>query len=141
MVRALQCPPPVASILVSVADLWRKLWHPVPDQVGLDALLSQADPREPFAARLRWLSRLCRWVGSGRRLRAGDESDSLPQATRLRFLLGVLDRQPEWKARFARTVRATVREIDSLELYCESGMPLEPGLWGEALERALLRLL
>ena len=64
-----------------------------------------------------------------------------PQATRLRHLLNVLDRNPEWKASVARTLRATLRETDALELYCETGLPREPAFWGEALERLLQRLL
>lgn len=43
--------------------------------------------------------------------------------------------------RVARTVRATLGEMDALELYCESGLPREPGLWAEAFERVLARAL
>ena len=126
---------------------WRRFWQPVPDQVGLDALLAQANPKEPFAERLRWLARVCRWVANPSRLRAAEEGEprtgpSRPsQATRLVFLLNVLDRQPEWKASVARTVRATLAEMDALELYCESGLCREPGLWTETFERVLARAL
>ena len=126
---------------------WQRFWQPIPEGIGLDALLAQANPKDPFAERLRWLAKLCRWVASPRRLRATEEGEPRPdlsrpsQATRLVFLLNVLDRHPEWKASVARTVRAILAEMDALELYCESGLPREPGLWTEAFERVLARAL
>jgi len=126
------------------------------DRVSLDGLLAHADPREPFAARLRWLARLVRWIGRDQRPPAGGETARLPaggdtarlpeaprvaEVARLRFALNTLDRRPEWKAAVARTLRATVRDIDALELYCESGMPQQPHFVGEALERLLARVL
>lgn len=122
-----------------------------PEHVGLDALLARADPKETFSERLHWLARVCRWVASPRRLRADPAMESAviagvdgarsQQSTRLLFLLNVLERHPESKARVARTLRATLREVDALELYCESGLPRELGLWTEALERVFLRFL
>jgi site-specific recombinase len=96
---------------------------------ALDGLLARADPAEPFEARLQWLGAVAGWVG---------RSDSI---TRLRHLLNVLDRNPEWKARVARALRATLRDADALELFCETGLPREPAFWSEARERLLHRLL
>jgi hypothetical protein len=109
---------------------------------AIDGLLSRASPAEPFEARLLWLAGVVAWVARPGRIE--DEAASParpPQVTRLRHLLNVLDRNPEWKARAARALRATLREMDSLELYCETGLPREPGFWREATERWLRRLL
>jgi site-specific recombinase len=117
------------------------------DRVSLDGLLAHADPREPFAARLRWLARLVSWIGRHQRPPAGAETARLPETprppevARLRFALNTLDKHPEWKLGVARTLRATVRDIDALELYCESGLPQQPGFVGEAFERLLARIL
>lgn len=110
---------------------------------GLDALLARADPREPFDDRLRWLARLTRWLSDPSRPKTlEDASAGRPaQVARVRFLLHVLERNPDWKARFGRTVRSIVRDVDALELYCETGLPRESAFWGEALERLLLKLI
>jgi len=141
----------MATLLETLTTAGRQLLARPSEHVGLDALLARADPKEPFSERLHWLARVCRWVASSRRLRADPESISAapggvlgarsPQSTRLLFLLSVLERHPESKARVARTLRATLREVDALELYCESGLPRELGLWTEALERVLSRFL
>ena len=39
---------------------WQRFWQPIPEGIGLDALLAQANPKDPFAERLRWLAKLCR---------------------------------------------------------------------------------
>ncbi len=139
--------------LRAALERWRESAR---DRVSLDGLLAHADPREPFAARLRWLARLVRWIGRDQRPPAGAETTRLsadaenarppepprvPEVARLRFALNTLDRRPEWKAAVAQTLRATVRDIDALELYCESGMPQQPHFVGEALERLLSRVL
>ena len=112
-------------------------------RTALDGLLSRADPAESFEVRLRWLGALAAWVGRPDRLEGAEAATATRPApvTRLRHLLNVLDRNPEWKERVARTLRATLRDADALELFCETGLPSEPAFWGEALERLLHRLL
>jgi site-specific recombinase len=56
-------------------------------------------------------------------------------------MLGVLERNPPWKAAVARTLRATVREIDALEVFAETGLPREGDPLGEAIDRIAVRLL
>ena len=110
---------------------------------ALDGLLARADPAEPLEARLSWLVALVEWVSRPASLEGGEgATPSRPaQLTRLRHLLNVLDRNPGWKAGVARTLRATLREADALELFCETGLPREPAFWSEARERLLHRLL
>lgn len=108
---------------------------------GVDTLLARSDPRAPFAERLEWLARLVHWVARPVRLPGQGEGLPAPQTTRLRYLLQLLERNPEWKGRAARSLRATLREVDALGLYCESGLPQEPGFFAEAWERLRARLL
>jgi site-specific recombinase len=116
---------------------WREGRLPRP---ALDGLLSRADPGAPFEARLQWLAGVIAWVGQ-----TGTAGISGPEAptpgTRLRHLLNVLDRNPEWKAAVARTVRATVDETDALELFGETGLPSQPAFFAEAVERVWQRVL
>jgi site-specific recombinase len=109
---------------------------------AIDGLLARADPADPFEERLRWLAAVLAWVARPARIdAAGPAPARAPQLTRLRHLLNVLDRNPEWKQGVARAVHATLAETDELELYCETGLPREPAFWTEARERLLARLL
>jgi site-specific recombinase len=107
---------------------------------SLDGLLARADPSTSFEERLAWIASLLRWIG-----RPGAETSldglSPAPATRLRHLLNVLDRNPEWKAAAARAVRRTLGETDALELFCETGLPRQPAFLSEALERLWLHVL
>ena len=111
------------------------------DRSTLDGLLGSAQPGAPLEVRLDWLAACLRWIGRARLLEGGDAPSGPTQLTRLRHLLNVLDRQPEWKAAVARTLRSTLREADALELYCETGLVREPSFLGEARERLFRRLL
>jgi site-specific recombinase len=53
----------------------------------------------------------------------------------------VLDRNPPWKLAVARSLRATVREIDALEVFAETGLAREGAPFQEALDRLVVRLL
>ena len=56
------------------------------------------------------------------------------RASRLLLLLNVLDRNPQAKARLARTTRSVIAELDALELYCETGLPREAAFWSEGFD-------
>src|SRR5512145_1076937 len=110
---------------------------------GLDAILSHANPSGTFEERLRWIASLTRWIGRRTPLPAdGSKERSLPgPQTRLRYVLNLLDRNPEWKRRVGRTLRSVLEETDSLELLCEAGIPREPSFLSEALGRLVARAL
>ena len=111
-------------------------------RAALDGLLSRAVATDPLEARLDWLAAVVAWVGRPASLDAAAAAAArAPQATRLRHLLNVLDRNPEWKRSVARTLRATLDEADALELFCETGLAREPSFLGEAVERLFHRLL
>ena len=111
------------------------------DRSTLDGLLASAQPGAPLEVRLEWLAACLRWIGRTRPVEGGEAPSGPAQPTRLRHLLNVLDRQPEWKAGVARTLRSTLREADALELYCETGLVREPSFLGEARERLFRRFL
>lgn len=124
----------------SVLRRWRES---ATGRSALDGLLARADPAAPLEVRLAWLATVVGWVSRAAGLDGGERAvPSRPaQVTRLRHLLNVLDRNPEWKAAVARTLRSTLRDADALELFCETGLPREPAFWSEARERLLLRFL
>lgn len=100
----------------------------------LDSLLSSASENRTFEDKLYWLVRLLQWV----RYEGVMGREPL---VRLRYLLMVLDRNPEWKLEVARTLRSVVHKVSGLELYTEAGFPKELGLWGEFVDRLVLKFL
>ena len=137
------------SLLHTLTAVW-KTWR-ASRTAGqrLDELMTSLDPDAPLAERNRWLVELAHWIGRARLpVDASDIAGSAPrsateavharrfaQHARIRYLLNVLERNPEWKTRFAQLVRATLGELDSIALLCDTGMPTHPGFRGAFWER------
>ena len=131
------------------------------ERLALDYLLAQADPAAPLAERVAWLTELLRWIrvhqppkalratDAGAEASAADEGDGAASSdrvlrvrvARVRFLLHLVDRHPEWKSQLARTLRSVLRDAHGLNLFATTGLPKEYGFWGEALRRVAAKLL
>ncbi len=96
---------------------------------ALDALVAQAQPDQSLAERVMWAEDLLIWV---RR--------DVP-ATRLRLLFQILDRQPEARTRFARTLRSLVRDTQALDLFAGTGLPRGTAFVHEMMSRITFRVL
>jgi site-specific recombinase len=96
---------------------------------ALDALVAHAQPDQPLAERVMWAEDLLTWV---RR--------DVP-ATRLRLLFQILDRQPEARTRFARTLRSLVRDTQALDLFAGTGLPRGAAFLHELMSRVTARVL
>ena len=83
--------------------------------VGLDWLVTGAAPEAPLPERLAWLEAVVAWIRT--------RGEGATPETRLRFLLQVLQRNPDSRQKVARTLRATLAELSSVALLCETGLP------------------
>lgn len=108
----------------------------------LDVLLSNAHEQEELEDKIQWLVRLLQWVRYEGAVDSHLEKETgrLPVA-RLRFLMMVLERHPDWKKDVAVILRTVVHEVSGLELFTETGLPRELGLWSELWDRFMLKLL
>ncbi|MFO1413009.1 MAG: recombinase [Burkholderiales bacterium] len=106
------------------------------EHAGLDWLVGGARADAPLAERLEWLEQLAAWIRAGH---GGGEGHATP-ATRLRFLLQVLDRNPERRAEIGRVLRGTLREMDAIGLLCETGLPRAHAFLPELFERLVAKL-
>lgn len=108
----------------------------------LDALLVTAQEQKQLEDKLSWLVKLLQWVRYEGAVDSHLEKETgrLPVA-RLKFLLMVLDRNPQWKKEVAKIFRSVVKEVSGLELYTETGLPKELGLWSEFIDRMNLKIL
>jgi len=126
--------------MISRLKRWISRWRESADpHVGLDALLSGADPGASAAQRLQWLADLMRWVLVDR-APEGEERAGV-HAKRVEHLFNVLERNPEWKRKVAATLRAILSESEGAELLAEAGLPNHLGFFGELTERLLARML
>ncbi|WP_447576959.1 site-specific recombinase [Achromobacter kerstersii] len=136
-------------MLTSLWRTWRAARHGGPQ---LDVILANANPDAPLAERNLWMVDLCRWLdrpGRPARTPATDATTSAtpdapirhPQHARLRYVLQVLENNPERAAPVAATLRSLVADNDPTSLLCDTGVASHPGFWGEFWERAQARLL
>ncbi|MBS0321983.1 MAG: recombinase [Proteobacteria bacterium] len=85
---------------------------------GVDWVVGGANPEAPLVVRLSWLESTVRWIQAPRR---GDAAGN-PE-TRVRFLLQLLERNPQTREAFARTLARTLGDLSSVGLLCEIGLP------------------
>ena len=83
--------------------------------LSLDQLASSTSPRDPLETRLNWLVNLVQWIRRpGNQPEAQTELPTQIQTGRLRRLLDVLDKNPEWKINVAKTLRSIIFETNAL---------------------------
>jgi site-specific recombinase len=108
---------------------------------SLDLLVSAAAPDQTLEERLNWLVDVAQWIRRpGHDEQASPASVSL-QSGRLRRLLDVLERNPEWKLAVAKTLRSIIRETRAVALFSEAGLPHQSGLLTEISERLTRKFL
>ena len=100
----------------------------------LSALLASSEPSAPIAKRILWLARLVAWVrGPAWTLQTGDPART--SAARVKFLLQLLDRQPEWRTNLARTVNSVLAETEAPSLFMQTELTEQSGLFSEMIRR------
>ncbi len=109
----------------------------------LDVLLS--DPPPPSALlrkRLDWFVDLMQWIRSkGSIKHQVDFTSGTPQAGRIRYLIQMLERNPQWRQGVAAALRSILQETSALEILVSGGVSNPSGFWSEAVERIGMHLL
>ena len=118
---------------------WRKWRASRHASHQLDAILAQFEPTRSLAERNEWLIELAYWLRRAERP-AGATSESWRYA-RLRYLLQVLENNPELAARVGHTLRTIVQDNDPVSLLCDTGLSSRSGFWGELVDRWQARFL
>jgi len=135
-----------------VPESFRRRWQGVAQRIArrrwdLTALLNAADPRAALPERHLWWIRLTEWLRHPEPVR-GDDAPSEPHSPptpialrRLRHLLNVLERHPEYRERVVGLLRAFRREVDVAALLADFGFAERVAMFGEALDRLRRRVL
>ena len=106
--------------------------------VGIDRLVAGADPHATLAESVAWLEQLLDWI----RARGGaDAEGAAAPATRIRFFLQVLERHPERRMAVSVVLRNTLRELNAIDLLCETGLPHASAFMQELTGRVASKML
>lgn len=115
-----------------------------PTRKELDVLLSSVpSDQAPLWRRIEWLRELLMWVFSESPL-GGTELDFTtghPQALRVKWLMHVLERNPNWKIAFQFLIQSVVKDTQIFDLLVSMGLHQRAGLFSEFFERLQRRIL
>lgn len=107
----------------------------------LPQLLAEANPNAPLEVRIHWLDGIMKWIrSSGSIPHEFDPSKGGIHDVRIRFILYLLDRNPEWKPKVAQTLQSLLIETSLLELFSRTGLTEESGFFSEIGHRLTSRL-
>lgn len=123
--------------MISIVEFLKNWRKSAVDRKHIDSLFAMTPTTTtPLRKRLDWFGDLIQWVRSEGLLKSAlDFSSGAPQAARVKYALLILQRNPEWKAQVAKTLRSIIQDAKALELYMTSGIPDQAGVFAEMLER------
>lgn len=103
----------------------------------LDQLLTHVpDASSNIKARISWFFDVLEWVRrEGLVKQDVDFELGTTQAKRVQYFLTILDRNPEWKKKVARTLRSIIRDTNGLELFLETGVSSQDSFLTEFIDR------
>lgn len=124
----------------SLIGRWRDTGR---ERIGLDAILSQASSEGPLDQRLEWLIDLFQWLKSPGRINIAkdDYKTGHIQATRIRYLLIMIEKHPEWRIPVSATLRSILCDTNAFNLFCATGLPSEASFFSEAVDRFMSQIL
>lgn len=96
----------------------------------LSFILGQANPEASVSERIEWLEQLVDWI----RYTGGGQSSP---TTRIRFLLQLLERNPDWKIKSAQVIRSILLDTSAERLFSETGLPTANTFFKEFVSRMI----
>jgi site-specific recombinase len=123
-------PMPLATKLKDRFSLTRLLRLRDPRR-DLSSILQAADPTAPLAERIAWLTHLMQWV----RKKSLVEESAAQRMVRVRFLLQLLDRQPEWKSKAGAVLVSVLRDSEAPLLFAQTELSEHHALFSEFFRR------
>lgn len=109
----------------------------------LSQLLSHPAEGDSVEESVRWLQEVVRWLrlpSPGDKTARGVRKAEL-KTVRLRFVLGQLERNAEWRVNMAVHLQKALLGSSGVHLFAETGLSQETGFFSEALNRVAKRLI
>lgn len=110
---------------------FKTIWPKYRGQAVISDLLSQASTSRNLQERLLWLEEVLLWL----------KKDSASAAVRFKYLLQLLDQNPNWEKSVAQTLIALFHDASFLKFFLQMGVSAEHGLWSDLADRVLTRFL
>ncbi len=118
------------------------LVRPTYERDQLYDLLGHASADMTLSARVEWLEKLMLWVRTAsQHAHEFDKETGQLHNVRLKFLLHLLDRNPEWKKQSASILRSLIEQTSALNLFTQVGLGQQHGFMAEAADIFLRRIL
>lgn len=103
----------------------------------LYSVLHNANPNATIEEKVEWLETLIEWVRLPASPEAVAQKTERIEASRVRFLLQMLERRPEVQTKVSETLQAVLLESDSVDFYFATGIELQHGFGRELADRAI----
>lgn len=107
-------------------------------RLDLSSIMQTADPTAPLAERIAWVTHLVEWIRK-RPLLAAEGASQPP--VRFRFLVQLLDRHPEWKAKTGAVIVSVLRDSEAPLLFAQTELSEHHALFSELVRRIADRLI
>lgn len=107
-------------------------------KTSVDILTRQVNPDLPLEERIEWIQDFFKWI------RYVDFFDQEPEKSplkKIKFILMVLERNPEIREKFSSVFTSTLQELSATEFFCEVGLPAQSGLLGELSDKIISKIL
>ncbi|MFJ3045703.1 site-specific recombinase [Herbaspirillum chlorophenolicum] len=124
--------------------VWRRLRHGMQARymarhdVGrqLDSLMRRVDPASAWHERANWLIDVAEWLRHRPAVSLLDrQAWNKVRSQRLAIMLDWLDQHRDVRRNVQNAMQKTLREANGPELFSTTGLPHEPGFFGELVER------
>lgn len=101
----------------------------------IDSLLSQTVENKVYAEQVKWLLSIFEWI----RMPKDMQNHRIPveriYSVRLKYLLNLLENNPQWKSNFVSSIATVLRQMSSVSLYTEVGLSLNTSFIQEFIRR------
>ncbi|MBC7539468.1 MAG: hypothetical protein H7281_11655 [Bacteriovorax sp.] len=106
-------------------------------KTSLDIILSNAHTQHSQEERIEWVQQLFKWIRSDSYF----EHDEKVPVVKIKFLLMLLTRNPNWREDTRKIFQETLTELSAIEFFCEVGLPNQLGFIGELGEKIMDKIL
>lgn len=110
---------------------FKTIWPKYRSLGVISDLLAQASTNRNLQERMLWLEEVLLWL----------KKDSAPAPVRFKYLLQLLDQNPEWEKSVCKTLIAIFHDASFLKFFLQMGVSAEHGLWSDLADRVLARVL
>ncbi len=120
---------------------WKRLLSGHSSKHDLSYILAQARPSKPLSERLDWMEMLITWLRAPLSPSEGHSREESSSSIRIKFLLQLLDRHPDWKLAVAQLWASLIRDLRGYTMFASLGLGEEKGFADQLTDIMVERIL